>query len=67
MATFRLRMGMRRKQHRKPMMDQRRMRKTEGIVGDVDRYESEHGDDTDADEEEYPSQADDVSMQDVED
>jgi len=34
------------------MMDQRRMWRTEGIVGDVDRYEYEDGDDVDADMEE---------------
>jgi len=67
MATFRMRMGMRRKKHHKAMMDQRRMWRTEGIVCEVDRYESEHGDDADADEEEQASQADDVSMLDVED
>jgi hypothetical protein len=39
---------MRRKKHRKPKMDQCRMWRTKGIVGDVDRYEY---DDADADEE----------------
>ena len=34
---------------------------------DVDEYEGEDGDDTDADEEEEALQADDVSMQNVED
>jgi len=41
-------MQMQTKKHRMPMIDQRRMWKTEGIVGDVDRYEC---DDADADEE----------------
>jgi len=40
---------MRMKKHRKPMRDQRRIWRTEGIVGDVDRYEC---DDADADAEE---------------
>jgi len=40
---------MRRKKHRKPMMDQRRMWRTDGIVADVDGYE---WDDADADAEE---------------
>jgi hypothetical protein len=53
-----------RKKHRKPMMDQRRMWRTEGILGDVDEYEFDY---TDADAEEKASQADDVSMQNVED
>jgi len=57
---------MRRKKHRKPMMDQCRMRRTEGIVGDVDGYESKDGDDADADEEEYASHPDDGSAQNVE-
>jgi len=34
------------------MMDQHRMWRTEGIVGDVNGYESEDGNDADADEEE---------------
>ena len=48
-VTMQMRMRMRRKKHGKPMMDQRRMWRTEDIVGDVDRYEC---DDADADEEE---------------
>jgi len=36
-------------------------------TSDVDGYECEHGEEADADEEEYPSQADDGSMQNVED
>jgi len=40
---------MRRKKHRKPMMDQRTMWRTEGTAGDVDGYKS---DDADVDEEE---------------
>ena len=50
--------------HRKRMIDQHRMWRTEGIVGDVDRYEC---DDADGHEEEYASQADDGSTQSVED
>jgi len=49
MAMMPMPMPMRRKKHRKPMMDQRRMWRTEGLVGDVDGYEC---DDADADEEE---------------
>jgi hypothetical protein len=37
---------MRRKKYRKPMMDQRKMWSTEGIVGDADEYDCE--DDYDA-------------------
>jgi hypothetical protein len=48
MATMRMGVQMGRKKHRKPMMDQRRMWRTEGIVGDVEGYEC---DDVDADEE----------------
>jgi hypothetical protein len=36
--------------HRKPVMDQCRMWRTEGIVGDVDRYQCEHGDDVVSDQ-----------------
>jgi len=57
----------RRKNHRKSMMDQRRMWRTDLGPSDVDEYEGEDGDDTDADEEEEALQADDVSMQNVED
>ena len=49
MATMRMRMRMRRNKHRKLMMDQPRMWRTEGIVGDVDGYECH---DADGDEEE---------------
>jgi len=52
MATMRMWMRMRRKKHCMPMMDQRRMWRTEGIVGDVNGYQCQHGDDADADEEE---------------
>jgi hypothetical protein len=65
MATMWMRM--RRKKHRKPMMDQRRMWKTDLGPSDVDGYEGEDGDDADADEEEEASQADDGSTQNVED
>jgi hypothetical protein len=46
------------------MIDQRRMWRTEGIVGDVDGYEC---DDADADAEGQASEADDGSTQNVED
>jgi len=58
---------MRRGKHRKPMMDQRRMWGTDLGPSDVDGYEGEDGDDADADEENEASQADDGSMQNVED
>jgi hypothetical protein len=58
---------MRRNNHRKPMMDQHPMYRTEGIVGDVDGYEREHCDDMDADGEELLLQAEDGSTQNVED
>jgi hypothetical protein len=47
LPTMRMQMRMRRNKHSQPMMDQRRMWRTEGIVGDVDGYEC---DDADADE-----------------
>jgi len=50
---------MRRKKHRKPMMDQRRMWRTDLGPSDVDGYEGEDGDDADAVEEQEASQADD--------
>jgi hypothetical protein len=65
MATMRMRT--RRKKHRKLMMDQSRMWRTAQGPSDVDRYEGENGDDADVDEEEEASQADDGSMQNVED
>jgi hypothetical protein len=65
MATMRMRM--RRTTHRKPMMDQCRMWRTDLEPSDVDGYEGEDGDDADADEEEEASQADDGSTQNVED
>jgi len=65
MATMRMRM--RRKKHRKPMMDQRRMWRTNLGPSDVDGYEGDDGDNADADEEEEASQADDGSTQNVED
>jgi len=48
-----------RKNHRKSMMDQRRMWMTDLGPSDVDGYEGEDGDNADADEEEEASQADD--------
>jgi hypothetical protein len=58
---------MRTKKHRKLMMDQRRMGRTDLGTSDVDGYECEEGDYTDADPEEEASQADDGSTQNVED
>jgi hypothetical protein len=66
-STAMMRMRMRRNTHRKPMMDQRPMCRTEGIAGDVDGYEREHGDDMDVDGEEVLLQAEDGSTQNVED
>jgi hypothetical protein len=62
-------MRMRRKKHRKSMMDQRRMWRIDLGPSDVDGYEGEDGDDADADadEEEDASQVDDGSTQNVED
>jgi len=65
MATMRMRM--RRKKHRKPMMDEQRMWRTDLGPSDVDRYEGEAGDNADADEKEEASQANDGSTQNVED
>ena len=64
-----MRMRMRRKTHRKSMMDQRRMWRTHLVPSDVDGYEGEDIDDADADadEEEVASQVDDRSMQNLED
>jgi len=64
---MRMRMRMRRINHRKSRMDQRRMRRTDLGPSDVDGYEGEDGDDAAADEEEEASQADDGSTQTVED
>jgi hypothetical protein len=49
MGTMRMGMMMRRKYHRKSMMDQRTMWRTDLGPSDVDRYEGEDGDDADAD------------------
>jgi hypothetical protein len=62
-----MRMWLRRNMHPRPIIDQCRMRRTEGIVGDVDGYECEQCDDADPDEEEEASQADDGSTQNVDD
>jgi hypothetical protein len=67
MAMMRMRMRIRRKNHRKSMMNQRRMCRTDLGHCDVDGYEGEDGDDADADEEEEASQADDGSTHNVED
>jgi hypothetical protein len=58
-----MRMRMRRKKHRKPMLNQRKIWRTAGIVSNVDRHECENGDDVDADEEESASPADYGSTQ----
>ena len=67
MATTWMRMGMWRKEHRQPIMDRRRMLRTGMGTSDVIRYEWEDGDDADTDAEEEASQADDGSIQNVED
>jgi hypothetical protein len=67
MATMQMRVQMRRKKHRKSMMDQRRMWRTDLGPSDVNGYEGEDGDDADADEEEEASQADDGSTQNLDD
>jgi len=67
MATMRMWMRIRRKKHRKLMMDQCRMWRTDLGPSDVNGYEGEDGDNADADEEAELSQADDESMQNVED
>jgi hypothetical protein len=58
---------MRRKKHRKSMMDQCRMWRTDLGPSDVDGCEGKDGNDTDADEEDEASPADDGSTQNVED
>jgi len=58
---------MRRHNHCKPMMDHRRMCRTDLGPTHVDGYEGEDGEYADADEEEETSDADDGSMQNVED
>jgi hypothetical protein len=67
MATMRMQMRMRRHNHRKSMMDQLRMWRTDLGLSDVDGYEGEYGDDEDGDEEEEASQADNGSTQNMED
>jgi hypothetical protein len=67
MVMMRMRMQMRRKQRRKPMMDQPRMWRTNLGTSDVDGYEFEDGDVADTDADEEASQADDGSTQNVED
>jgi hypothetical protein len=64
-ATIQLRMGMRRKKHPKPMMDQGRMCRIDLGPSNVDGFEGEDGDD--ADEEEKVSAVDDGSTRNVED
>jgi hypothetical protein len=58
---------MKRKNHHKSIMGQRRMWKTDLGPSDVDGYEGEHCNNADADEEEEALQADDGSTQNVED
>ena len=65
MATIQIRM--RKNKHHKPMMDQRRMWRTDLGTSDVNGYECKDGDDADTAGEEEASQADDGSMQNVED
>jgi hypothetical protein len=60
-------MRMRMKKHHKSMLDQCRMWRTDLECSDVDGYEGKDGDNVDADEKEEASQADDGSMQNVED
>src|SRR5882757_5196150 len=60
-------MRMRMKQHHKSMLDQCRIWRTDLGRSDVDRYEDKDGDNVDADEKEEASQADDESMQNMED
>jgi len=60
-----MRMQMRRKKHCKPMMNRRRIWRTEGIV--LESVKIGHGDDVDAVEEDEASLADDRSTQNVED
>jgi hypothetical protein len=69
MVTMRMGMRMRRKKHRKSMMDQRRMWRTDLGQSDVDGYEGEDREvaDADVDEEEEASQVDDGSTQNGED
>jgi len=55
---------MRRNKHRKPMLDQRRMWSTEGVVQQSVKVGC--GDDADAEEEDEASQADNGSTQNVE-
>jgi hypothetical protein len=67
MVTMRIQMRIRRKKHRRSMMDQFRMWRTDLGRIDVDGYEGEDGNDADADEEEETSQPNDGSTPDVED
>jgi hypothetical protein len=67
MATMRMWMCMRRKNHCHSMMDLHRMWRAVLGPSEVNRYEGEYGDDADADEEEEAVQANDGSTQNVED
>ena len=64
---MRMRMRMWRKKHRKPMMDQLRMWRTDLGTSGVNRYEWKDCDNAGTDAEAEASQADDGSMQNVED
>ena len=66
-ATMRMQIRRRRKKNCKPMIDQRRLWRTDLGTSDVDGYECEDGDDADTDAEEEASQADDGSTHNVED
>ena len=67
MAMMQMQMLMRSKKHRKPLMDQRRILRTDLGSSDVDGYECEDGNDPDADEEHEALPPDDGSTQNVED
>jgi len=58
-----MRMRMRSQKHLQPMMDQRRLWTTEGIV--LESVRIGHGDDADVDDDEEASLADDGSTQNV--
>jgi hypothetical protein len=67
MAMMQMRMQIRKKKHRKMMMNQRRMWRTDLGTIDVDGYECRDGGYADTDEEEEVSRADDGSTQNVKD
>jgi hypothetical protein len=65
-ATMRMRMRIRRKKHRKPMMDQRSMWRTHLGICDIDSYKCKDGDDADTDAVEEASQVDAGTTQNME-